>query len=99
MDDIANNLGISKKTLYQYFKNKTDLVNKTAQFETELEFEEINNLQNSYENALEQLIAISNQLVKKSCRINSSVLYSLNKYYPLILEEVRSKRKAFIINF
>ena len=99
MDDVANNLGISKKTLYQYFKNKADLVNITAQFEIKLEFEEIYNLQNSYENALEQLIAISNQLVKKSCQISSSLLFSLNKYYPVILKEIMSKRKAFITNF
>ena len=26
MDDIANEMSISKKTIYTYFKNKTDLV-------------------------------------------------------------------------
>ena len=26
MDDIANKLGVSKKTIYKYFKNKTELV-------------------------------------------------------------------------
>ena len=26
MDDVANELGISKKTLYQYFNDKADLV-------------------------------------------------------------------------
>ena len=29
MDDIARHLGISKKTLYKYFKDKNDLVVKT----------------------------------------------------------------------
>lgn len=99
MDDIAANLGISKKTLYQYFQNKNDLVDKTAQFEIENEFEEIKSLITSHENAIEQLIAISNQLVKKSCQISSSLLFSLNKYYPVILKEIMSKRKAFITNF
>ena len=28
MDDIASNLGISKKTLYQHFENKADLIEK-----------------------------------------------------------------------
>ncbi|WP_422354444.1 TetR/AcrR family transcriptional regulator [Roseivirga pacifica] len=27
MDDISRDLGISKKTIYQYFKDKKDLVN------------------------------------------------------------------------
>src|SRR5210317_1140812 len=30
MDDIANALGISKKTIYQHFKNKTKLVEATT---------------------------------------------------------------------
>ena len=38
MDDIARKLGISKKTLYQYVENKTDLVSKImlAHIEEEL---------------------------------------------------------------
>ena len=32
MDDIANNIGISKKTLYTYFKDKSDLVKKSIDF-------------------------------------------------------------------
>lgn len=36
MDDIANELGISKKTIYQHFENKTKLVEATSMhvFET-----------------------------------------------------------------
>ena len=30
MDDIANKLGISKKTIYQHFENKTKLVEATT---------------------------------------------------------------------
>ena len=32
MDDIASEFGISKKTLYQHFENKTDVVYNVAQF-------------------------------------------------------------------
>ena len=32
MDDIANKLGISKKTIYQHFANKTMLVETTTMF-------------------------------------------------------------------
>ncbi len=30
MDDIANELAISKKTIYNFFENKTELVDATA---------------------------------------------------------------------
>lgn len=29
MDELANELGISKKTIYNYFKNKADLVSES----------------------------------------------------------------------
>ena len=30
MDDLAQEMGISKKTIYSHFKNKTELVQQTA---------------------------------------------------------------------
>ncbi|MBA7563974.1 hypothetical protein ES708_05636 [subsurface metagenome] len=35
MDDVAREMGISKKTLYQEVKNKTELVEKVIDFEIE----------------------------------------------------------------
>jgi AcrR family transcriptional regulator len=32
MDDIANEMGISKKTIYKYFNNKDHLVDETTMF-------------------------------------------------------------------
>ncbi len=44
MDDIAKNIGVTKGTLYLYFKNKEDLLNKTC--ETNMDLLE-KNLKNS----------------------------------------------------
>jgi AcrR family transcriptional regulator len=35
MDDVARNLGISKKTLYEHFRDKKDLVGQVLQSEYE----------------------------------------------------------------
>ena len=60
MEDVSREVGISKKTLYQYFKDKEDLVNQT-----------IDNLiyQNHYEkakkesdNAIDALLAMKNEI-------------------------------------
>ena len=32
MDEIATSLGVSKKTIYKYFKNKTELVDAVTHF-------------------------------------------------------------------
>ena len=37
MDDIARELGISKKTIYQYFKDKDDIVYQMTQRRIEID--------------------------------------------------------------
>ncbi|HAN18026.1 MAG: hypothetical protein A2X13_10050 [Bacteroidetes bacterium GWC2_33_15] len=98
MDDIARELGISKKTLYLHFENKNDIVDKVAQFEIKNEFDELNKLYTEKEHIIDQLLAISKYLVEKICKTNSSILYSMSKYYPQILEETMGKRKKHIID-
>ena len=42
MDHIANELGISKKTIYNFFKNKNTLVNGVTNFMLMISLEESN---------------------------------------------------------
>ena len=47
MDDIAKELGMSKKTIYQFYKEKDDLVNQLCEIEMlkqEVQFDEIQKL-------------------------------------------------------
>ena len=44
MDDIANTLGISKKTIYQHFDNKTKLVDATTMYLFEMISQGINHI-------------------------------------------------------
>ena len=98
MDDIAGELGISKKTLYQHFKNKIDIVYKISQFEFKKECLTLDNLTNSNSNAIKQLYSISKYIVKRNREFNSSVIYSMNKCYPQIWEKLVSQRKKYIHN-
>jgi TetR/AcrR family transcriptional regulator, cholesterol catabolism regulator len=98
MDDIARKLGISKKTLYHHFENKNDVVFQISQFEIESEFAELDKLSILYEHPIDQLMMISKFIVEKNCTFNSSLIHSMNKYYPQILEVIMSKRKEYILN-
>ena len=55
MDDIARELGISKKTLYDYFENKTDILIKVVQHVLDSEFTELDKLIYQKTNAIDQL--------------------------------------------
>jgi AcrR family transcriptional regulator len=82
MDDIARHLSVSKKTLYQHFTDKEDIV--TLVFEAVLsesrkEFEAIHQ---TAENAIDELAKLSVCLKKNVDEINPSLLFDLQKYYP-----------------
>ena len=98
MDDIAHELGISKKTLYQYFENKEDMVNKVVQFSLCKEKEEVERLFNHNENVVDQLNNITKYIIHKNFSINPSVLFCLKKYYPLIWEKFNNQRKELVLN-
>jgi AcrR family transcriptional regulator len=82
MDDIARHLSVSKKTLYQHFADKEDIVTMTCQahiVEMSSEFEDI---QKSAKNAIDELAKISICLKESSEEMNPSLLFDLQKYHP-----------------
>lgn len=82
MDDIARQLGVSKKTLYQHFADKEDIVTQvcTQNMHTTLkQFDEINK---TAENAVEELAKLSMCLKQNMEETNPSLLFDLQKYHP-----------------
>jgi AcrR family transcriptional regulator len=81
MDDIARYLSISKKTIYQYFADKTEIVNTVALEHLEKQKSEISTVKNSARNAIEELFMVSRCLRENLVKINPSVFHDLKKYY------------------
>lgn len=98
MDDIAKELRISKKTLYKHFENKDDVVYKVAQFEIKNEFNELKKLCIRHEHVIDELLIISKYIIQRNFSINSSLIFSMTKFYPLIWEGIMRKRKELILN-
>jgi AcrR family transcriptional regulator len=82
MDDIARHLSVSKKTLYQHFADKEDIVTMTCQAHLERSAEEFESLKREAKNAIEELAGISVCLKKNVQNMNPSLLYDLQKYHP-----------------
>ena len=99
MDDIARELKISKKTLYKHFENKEDVVYQVAQFEIKNEFSELTKLCIRHEHAINELLMISKYIIQRNFSINSSLIFSMTKYYPHIWEGIMRERKESILNF
>jgi AcrR family transcriptional regulator len=82
MDDLANEMGISKKTIYKYFSNKEDLVEATTTFVHNQISEMICQITTRGLNAISENFAIKiafKNIFKKS---KTSPMFQLKKYYP-----------------
>ena len=81
MDDIARELGISKKTIYQHFQDKNDLVRQSTHAvlkDRQVEFEEI---ERKASNALEEQMMISHCIRKDLAQMNPSLMFDIEKYH------------------
>ena len=92
MDDIANKLGISKKTIYQHFANKTMLVETTTMFLFEFISEGINQICALEKNPIEEIYSIKQFVMEHLKDEKSSPQYQLQKYYPQIFSTLKSKQ-------
>jgi AcrR family transcriptional regulator len=82
MDDIAKHLKMSKKTLYKYFKDKSDIVDKVTNLHCSEETCRINEILHLSENAIDEMIKISEFVHKMIKDINPAAMFDLKKYYP-----------------
>ena len=95
MDDVARELSISKKTLYQYVTDKDDLVGKFIENEIELRFEQIYKCFKIGFNAIEELFEISFFMNRMMRDQNPTTEYDLRKYYPHHFQKtVKARREG-----
>lgn len=82
MADLARELGVSKKTLYVYVKDKADLVRQVFTGMCRRQESAMEAIDSGHDNAMEALIASSNFIQEELRGMHPSVLFDLSKYYP-----------------
>jgi|SRR5436190_8964113 len=82
MDDVARHLSVSKKTLYQYFADKDEIVTRVAEYHMETNHKQYEGLRESAKNAIDELVKISVCLKKDFQKMNPSLLFDLKKFHP-----------------
>jgi TetR/AcrR family transcriptional regulator, cholesterol catabolism regulator len=82
MDEVAKNLGISKKTIYQFFEDKNELVFEVTQNhlnETEGIMRKITEIS---VDPIDEVLKISQHIKEIFQNINQSLLFEIQKYHP-----------------
>lgn len=93
MDDIAKELGISKKTIYQHFSGKDELVKATVDYVFVSATDKMKSIAGNCETPIHEHFEM------KSClgdlfgqNIQASTIYQFNKYYPKLAERIQQKK-------
>ena len=82
MDDVARHLSVSKKTLYQYFADKDEIVTMVSDFHMKNDCLQYDDFRATSKNAIDELVKISGCIKRDLQKMNPSLLFDLQKYHP-----------------
>lgn len=93
MDSISMDLKISKRTLYEIFKDKDDLVTQVMQHELHKANEKIKKIIAESDNVLDAIFQIAEHKVQNnpSSKTNPKTVEDLKKYHPAIYSNAYEK--------
>lgn len=92
MDDVSRELGISKKTLYSFVANKDELVERFVDYLLDERNCEMGKIFDMNYNAIEELLIVTDHLIKMLKNYNPATVYDLKKYYPQQYERLQKVR-------
>ncbi len=96
MDDLARELGISKKTLYQHVPNKAALIQTILENYTCTEKEALKAIRDHARDAIEEMLHIAAFIVDMLRGMSDTALYDLQKYYRQSWEMVQKLHREHV---
>jgi AcrR family transcriptional regulator len=96
MDDIAAQLGISKKTVYQYYTDKDELVDAVFSAVMEGNKEQCLLSRERGENAIDEVFRSFDMVKDMLANMHPSVLFDLQKYHPGTFKKFDNYRNHFL---
>ncbi|MFK7971273.1 MAG: TetR/AcrR family transcriptional regulator [Bacteroidia bacterium] len=98
MDEIARDLGMSKKTLYQHFANKAAIVMAVSTMQCTQEQVEIDAVCVGAKDAVDELLRVMSWVSKMLTSISPNLIPELKKYYPEAWEMHADHSDTHVIN-
>ncbi len=98
MDDISKSIGISKKTIYQYFESKRALISEVIDDHIQKDEKDIKIIITKSQDAINEIIEIAKHILSFLKGMSPSMIYDTRKYYPRQWEKVERKHFGFLRN-
>ena len=97
MDDIARHLGMSKKTIYQFFKDKNELVIALIKMKLQDDECQMAEIISGSGNVIEEMINMMKCSEEMFARINPIVIHDLQKYHPEAWAEFQNFKGEILV--
>ncbi|MBK7882910.1 MAG: TetR/AcrR family transcriptional regulator [Chitinophagaceae bacterium] len=98
MDDIAQSLGISKKTIYQFFKDKDELIVDIVDQEIKCRETCCENDRIGSDNAIHEIFLAMDMAMEIFRNMNPSVVYDMQKYHPKAFRIFSNHKHQYLYN-
>jgi AcrR family transcriptional regulator len=96
MDDIATQLGMSKKTLYQYYADKDELVNEVFNTVLDANRAQCRECTQKGENAIHEVFLSFDMVEEMLTNMNPALLFDMQKYHPTAFKKFQEFRNSFL---
>lgn len=97
MFDIARECGISKKTVYEHFTDKAELIQAGIRTLLETLREEMTNDRNEAADAIEEVIRTTANIQARARTMNPVMLYEVQKYHPEAAKEIEQFKRDVVL--
>ncbi|GAC1302764.1 MAG: TetR/AcrR family transcriptional regulator [Mucilaginibacter sp.] len=98
MDDIARHLGMSKKTIYQFFKDKNDLVIALVKKKLKDDEDQMSAIISQSGNVIEEMINMMKCSEEIFSRINPIVIHDMQKYHPEAWKQFQNFKSGVLVS-
>lgn len=98
MDDLATQLGISKKTIYQFYKDKDTLVKAVVEVALEEHVYKHTKAQNDAENSVHEIFLMLEEMQAMFKSMNPLAMSELAKYYPEAFVKIDQFKNEFMLS-
>ena len=97
MDDIAKHIAISKKTIYQFFANKDELITAMTDLSLLHKQIQINAVADDSRDAIQEIMETMKHMRQMFSQMNPNLFYDMQKYHPKAWEQFVKFKESFII--
>lgn len=97
MDDIANNLGMSKKTLYQYFADKDELVDAVVDGHIREIQGDCLGCRVDARDAVHEIFIMMKRVMEEFSNMNPMLLHDLEKFHFRAFQRIRDHKEKFLL--